>query len=432
MIVGKKVAVSIVLLGIFVLANYHVFSTGGRKDSDSFKEAVKATKKAATDFALEQEEKKHGPENQVSLSVHYIHDIALVTNKSENTTAVASEDSVFRKEAYRVCRIRPKPKVGTDRVRIVKLEKGLPLYYQCAGKPYDTFMQVMYKLMEHKHSQNPASPWGKRPLPVPHANKTIVVMGNSHTRQVLSTLLCQYQHLIVSSKILKDVPGTVAQGKNVAMKIELQHGVTFFVLINHPFVYSKRWPLTLSVDLLEMSLKSIDLIVLGAFNELVQSFKSNFLNTTLEYQKAVPRHQVHIEGIDPPYIDDVAAVYHGPIIYLGMFAQYNDEYYNQSLAMMEALKNKNPKSKGRRFKNSVQKHNQHQRTNIRSIYGRNYIQKELGGNECSSDSFQIVATCITDRNSKRYANGHRCVGPDGGQADLIAWDLVETLHELLE
>lgn len=63
------------------------------------------------------------------------------------------------------------------------------------------------------------------------------------------------------------------------------------------------------------------------------------------------------------------------------------------------------------------------RDNVRLINGRQYIGV-LG--ECSSDKWQGGAgTCEND------PNAHRCVGARGGHPDLVAWDVVENLHDLL-
>jgi hypothetical protein len=76
---------------------------------------------------------------------------------------------------------------------------------------------------------------------------------------------------------------------------------------------------------------------------------------------------------------------------------------------------------------------QQKRTNLRSIHARQHV--EAIGAECSKNSSlrgdRIVGTCVTNTSHSEYANGHRCVGDKGGQADLVAWDVIEAIYDVL-
>jgi len=71
---------------------------------------------------------------------------------------------------------------------------GLPTACQCQGFACKNFTDRMMQ-----HVQNASSPtWGRQHFPVPKG-KSILVIGNSHTRQTLRALLCQHQKEIEKS-----------------------------------------------------------------------------------------------------------------------------------------------------------------------------------------------------------------------------------------
>ena len=125
------------------------------------------------------------------------------SSSSKKSTAPANPTFGDKNDDYRFCIIRPKPQLNRTLVRMKELKAMLP-WYQCAGKPYDEFMQKIYKFLETKSTSTTTtittttspSSWGKRTYPIPEGKK-ILVMGNSHTRQVMTTLLCQYKEQIV-------------------------------------------------------------------------------------------------------------------------------------------------------------------------------------------------------------------------------------------
>jgi len=396
-----------------------------------------------------------------------------LTTQRNNATAVAAAaiipdtkqtPIVFRLQDYKFCRFKPKPQLGKDMVVLPELGV-IPNYYQCAGQAYEDHVQIIHSFLQTRYQADPSDLWGRRESPVPSNNERlepnvllatttsegrnepieqrknkettrILVMGNSHTRQTVSQLLCQYRHLITNSTELATFGGLVAS------RFELKDGVTFYMLFNHPLFYSKRWPTTLSLDILGFPFKRLDAIILGTFNKLEESQKSTFLKQTLKYQKTFKKHKVDFHNQPPPYIRDVAERFGGPIIWLSMFAKYNHMYHKQALNMISELQQKplpppdattaTKATDALRTANKagVAQYNQYRRTNIRAVYGRRYITPELHGNECSSDVGRQVSTCL-EPGAQRYSDGHRCVGSDGSHVDLITWDLVEALWDVL-
>eukprot|EP00797_Seminavis_robusta_P003058 Sro1191_g250910.2 (170) ;mRNA; r:14848-15357 len=150
----------------------------------------------------------------------------------------------------------------------------------------------------------------------------------------------------------------------------------------------------------------------------------------MAYQRQFPELGLDFENAAAPTVTDVAKVYPGPVIYVGMFAWYGKRLHREAQAMIDSL----------------QQTQQQGRTNLRAINGRQYItaleeefhtsstssSERLPVYECSTDTRHNVSTCITDTESYRFRNGHRCMGQRGGHPDLIAWDLIDSLHDLLE
>ena len=363
---------------------------------------------------------------------------------------------------YKVCRVTPHPVMGEEPVAMKG--HGLPIWYQCAGKSYDEFMHKVYNLVLQKQQQETTaqskSRWGRRkyiaPVVIPKAvqeiqrqhhngkidplqlsesqkanyfktttaqkvkqkrHRRILIIGNSHTRQMASTVLWQYKGQINGSHAMIMTGGTTtasnASKKNVAHVYHLpENHLTIYVLVNHPFVYGRSWKVTLEIDILHHPLQALDAIVLGTFNRYSERADTKFVKAALDYQRRFPQQGVDFEHIPAPTVQDIARVYAGPLIWVSMFAGYNAGAHKESLAQIDFVTLT------------------HNRTNLRSVNGRNYIQ-ELGGDECSSNVGDKVTTCAK-RSTSVYKNGHRCTGAKGGQSDLIAWDVVEALHDVLQ
>ena len=332
--------------------------------------------------------------------------IDTVNNATASVTVASSSLAEGLPQDLRICRIDPPPILNTTPV-VQKESLGIPLWYQCTGEPYDDFMNKVFQLILERYQKDQKEQWGRRPaiLPLSVHNKSILIMGNSHTRQMAASLLCQYRDLIQDQKELV----VMTDPRHVAVSFQFIHNVTITVIANHPFVYSQQWVHNLERDILNHPLSDLDAIVLGKFNGYQQSQNSTFLASTLEYQEQFPHQKIDFAHIPPPRIQEVASAYNGPLVWVGMFALYNEQRHQEALRMIRNLRKDG-------------------RTNLHSVDGRKYIKRL--GDECSSNIGNMVSTCQTDRKAWSYSNGHRCVGDKGGEPDLIAWDVVETLHEI--
>jgi hypothetical protein len=271
---------------------------------------------------------------------------------------------------------------------------GLPILYQCTGRAYEEFGQQVSSFANNITLHGPT--WGRRPFPIP-ANKRVLVLGNSHTRQVMHSLICHTGANV--EKILGH-----KEFIHKTFRIRFLNGATLYLITNSPIVYSQKWA-QLVENSIHMTLDSLDAIILGQFNGAVDG-QSKFF----QEMQAASENNTDIEFglVDPPDLALLTKVYQGPILFLGSFYQFESRMQEKKQAQQVisdlALEGRN---------------------NLTFIDSRKYVQK-LEHNECSSQEKYSIGTCNQDPNS------HRCTGKLGGHCDLVAFDLEEALHSMLE
>jgi hypothetical protein len=316
---------------------------------------------------------------------------------------------------FRVCRIEnPEPQFKATKLTLgdspVMTRVQQLFRYQCAGPPYEDYMtKHQFPFVLERHKQEPTLQWGTRPsiLPLQSKNKKILVIGNSHTRQMVGSLLCMYWEQIESAQSL-----TLQGAKDHARQYTLTGNHTLTVLVNPSFVYSPRWKLNLEDYFLKHSLSELDAIVLGSFNVYNPRYPDAQLWKDVEaYGETYPDQQVHPREHNPFDLAALARIYSGPIVWTSMTASYGQAYHQAAQQQMQW-----PEFQSR--------------TNFRSIDGRQYVE-EMGGAECGVPSLVTVGTCIEDETDPDYKDGHRCMGALGGPPDLVAWDVVEALWDVL-
>jgi len=286
----------------------------------------------------------------------------------------------------------------------------LAIGYRCKGDAYETFHKQLHEFAWNesvaRKQQQPF--WGRRTSPFPGTGKKILVMGNSHTRQAITTFLCHYWHLVSSSIVY-------TQGVEAIHFSTLNSSL--YIACNSPLVYSKEWQKLLeaqfSDNIANMTIASLDAIILGLFNNFGESANTKFRRDIDAFSESHPEIQIDFKKIPPPSFGDIARIYDGPIISLSGFAKSKDRRAEKSRSMITRLRN---------TKN---------RSNTRFIYGRTYVEKlerECGGdtadNLCHEPSDNMIGM-------KAAWNMHRCTGHHGGHPDLIAWDVAEELYSLL-
>jgi hypothetical protein len=268
------------------------------------------------------------------------------------------------------------------------------VYYQCQGTAYDDFANHMEDYIE-EHSQSQPS-WGRRSFPFPD-NTKILIVGNSHTRQTYQSLLCQYQAQIDQADMFDAWSSS----------FHFQNNVTLVTVANTPYVYSKQWRENLE-SIIGMSLSSFDVVVMGIFNKYDPASKTTFLTQMLNYSQYIPN--VDFEHVPAPSISKMARAYKsGPLIALGMFSPVRDAVLAKHVArVVEETQQRSEKDDPSPLLLFVSG-----RTHVNAIGYEGGSTNRLQVDECDNTGKEL----------------HRCAGQRGGHADLLAWDIIETIHQ---
>jgi hypothetical protein len=316
--------------------------------------------------------------------------------------------------------------------------------------------------------------WGKRRYPLP-ANTSVLVLGNSHLRQISETVACQYASSSLTSirflpslqslwQDLMDTPTGDDNNNSDGFVLVFDNNSLWISITNTILVYSIYWKFLLEEFLLSSlgrTLEDMNAIVWGKFTTYAEARHTNFEHTMAieqelyhkfrqrwqqrEESKTMDRRTsnnspgwkvrvtVDFASIPPPDLVDLSLVYtNGPILSVSMFSKSDKVRSEQSYQLYQeecefAI------SQGIIMNE-----------NVYLVNGRRYIQSIH--RECGTDDKYILGTChepskdaasssSEDQISelgKRYrdpSNMHRCAGARGGHADLIAWDIVEGLYD---
>jgi len=253
------------------------------------------------------------------------------------------------------------------------------------------------------------SSWGNpKDFPLP-ANKTVLVIGNSHTRQVSHAVLCQYADKVHGFD--------AAEAGSHA--VTFQNGARWISITNRAIFYSRDWSQLLTHEMPSLDdPRNVDAIVLGRFNTFKESVNHTYALSMQSQQKelrdAFPYIEIDFQKIKGPDLLSVAKEFDEiPIVALTVFTKHFDYMMPK---WEETIKSLN-------------------RTDIALLNGRAHI--DALGKECGTNDKETVGTCHEmdeerPRGSPSPSNMHRCAGGNGGHADLIAWDVVNKLHEMLE
>jgi hypothetical protein len=282
----------------------------------------------------------------------------------------------------------------------------IPIGYQCQGEAYDDFVIQMMEYVQVQQVASNVLTWGRRPYPLP-ANKTILVLGNSHTRQTFNSMMCQYADKLVS----------IDNPCDFALIFHLHNQGVIILSTNSPLVHSHSWFELLikkclhgkkgtnnSISFEKYKLDDFDAVVVGKFNQYSPRNPTNFLKEMLNYTATIP--EVDFVNIPSPSVEDVVQLFPNrtAVVALTSF-EVNGKISVQKSTLRAIRKHK-------------------ERSNIVFLDGRKHIDSI--GMECGSNYHHTVGICGGQENA------HRCTGKYGGHPDLIAWDVIETLHTLLE
>jgi len=306
----------------------------------------------------------------------------------------------------------------------------LNLLYQCQGRNYDHFSNELHHFAQTRSRRTKT--WGRRRHPLP-AQSNVLALGNSHLRQVSKTLLCQYASEIES----------IDYRSPDVFQVRFTNKATWTSITNSVLVYSHQWDSLLqdfllsstfqgTANLTKAPLEYMDALVMGTFTQYQDALGTNFERTMALEQRFFSKAMndpnqtlLDFASIPPPTLIDVAKRYPKlPLVSVSMFSASDVERMVQSRLEYKKFLH----------------HNQHllhkptSRSSVHFINSRQYVERiHL---ECGSDDKMTLGDCHEPGedipNSDRSpTNMHRCSGRKGGHADLIAWDVIDGLFDVL-
>jgi hypothetical protein len=270
-------------------------------------------------------------------------------------------------------------------------------------------------------------------------------------------MLCQYSSVIASRRPFLSDSLTASTSR-----IEFDNGASLVLSTNSPLVYTKKWKeLLVRYDPDHRPFLEYDAYILGKFNTIGGSVNTSFHKMMLEAERAHPG-QVQYSKVSPPTLVQFARTVtvapnrrKKPIIVVSMFAAYGKGWEKSCRSMLAKLREQQQQQQQQRARAQQRQSAVQSATNasdnpwsgnstyddveeevllpIRVLSGRAHI--EALGTECGTDGSNIVSECWnagdTTPFGRKPQDMHRCTGPGGGHPDLLAWDVVEALHELL-
>lgn len=271
------------------------------------------------------------------------------------------------------------------------------IHYQCAGPLYDALIADLHPFArDQTYRRLPAEHWGKRQFGLV-ADKRILFYGNSHTRQVAKALACQQMEL-------KHLETVVSINTTRVHQFDMRNNATMVVVTNTFAPYSHEW-VKLTEEDMGMSLQSFDALVVGAFNNCEGD--NAFSREMVRYSQEM--ENVDCINIPPPTLIQIAQHFAGPIIYVTMFVKSaNEQDHDLTRQEIQQLRTV------------------HNRTNVHFVEARKYIDAT---HDCRGQERFNVSDCYPQEGSGGPT--HECTGPQGGHADLIAWDVIEHLYREL-
>lgn len=222
---------------------------------------------------------------------------------------------------------------------------------------------------------------------------------------MIGALLCQYHDTLYKSIRLQE---GVADG----VEYRFRDGLRMFVVLNHGCIYSRRWKKNVE-EVIGRRLGTMDAVILGHLNEYDPKYHDAKLwEKVRNYGKKFPDFQVQEAQYPGGFsIKELARVYPGNVVRVSMTALSKETNHKYVVKRMNNITAETG------------------RTNLYAINARDHIV-QLGGAECSSDENKLVGTCATRRKSFTYSSGHKCMGNKGGEPDMVAYDVVETLWQI--
>jgi hypothetical protein len=296
----------------------------------------------------------------------------------------------------RLCRFSPRmPQRGLPPIQIFP---NFNTYFQCEGPEYDKCAAAARAVARNSSHHHHASPtWSQPGVPLVRPGSSLLFIGNSHTRQIYETLVCQYQ---------EDILSTDPWGSSVT----LRNDIFLQSSINSP------WHYDVTTNLTERFLSELghfpnyyDAIILGDFNgdvfnydfSLAYTRPESFYNVTV---KSAAAANITLNGV--LQLKHFAAIFNGPIIRLTGGVLVNTTKVRNAQAEVQQVLQTTNKNKN----------------DFVVLDASQYVPQ--------------VGICGHNQGGKIVVDApvvgyHRCQGGKGGHPDLVAYDVVEALGQLL-
>jgi hypothetical protein len=283
--------------------------------------------------------------------------------------------------------------------------ESFPIHYQCAGPQYEHFATDLEAYVQDLVATGHRTPvWGHRPTPLP-ANATVLVMGNSHSRQIAVALACQGDNL----QAVRVVHYSEAFDQAMLTQFVFSNNATLWVMANSYMVYSPQWQRLLE-EQMGITLAQVDAVLLGLMNT-----DPKFLRMMERAMRQDGRQKSDaVDELDPQtqYGPTVTAVAQAlpsttALLFLTMWTPDAQSWKTaQAWHQVERL--------------SQESH----RTGLTAAWRAHQYVRSLG-QECGATEKGVLGDCVEDGKVDRMRYIHRCTGARGGHADLVAWDMAE-------
>jgi hypothetical protein len=287
----------------------------------------------------------------------------------------------------------------------------IDIWYQCEGRAYRKFASYMHAYVENyvKIGKRPPE-WGRRPHALPDGS-SVLIFGNSHSRQIAHALACQHAESIVSVERHE----THMVDKDMVHKIQFDNDSALWIVANSYAAYSKDHWKTLVETQVGQPLDAFDSIIMGPFNGGGGRVSAFSINMDIMTDELPDEYGIDIAKFGGPHLEDLAAVYDKPILFHGMLS-----FARKAGKHEEMLQAANVVASGRQ--------------NVRYFGSRKQMREmeafagkgvELEGGATSKLE---VSKAVNKREFGKSL--HRCTGKNGGHPDLVAWEVTEWLLKM--
>ncbi len=299
--------------------------------------------------------------------------------------------------------------------------------YVCRGPEYDRFADKFEQFVLWSHEeendlrshfkhiksklkykrdlkpfQQDAPLWGRRQSPFP-ANSTLLAVGSSHTRQIFQTIECQYPTLTYE-EVEPHADGQRAR-RGSYYRMEFANHAKVHLLTNNYLFYSVDWQKNLE-HRIGVKLVDLDAIVIGKMIESQQVMNTSLMQNLIQQSGGELQEEDFLQRQGPGMLE-FAKVYSGPIVAHSLMADWGLFHYT-----------------AQHWRNvlwHISVHYPQRATSIRVVEGFRYVEL-LGA--CHTDEWKEAAVC------EEISWKHPCFGNRGGHGDLLAWDIIEALHDI--